>query len=36
MNGQGGLQYQEVPNQPLYNTTDFDEDFEFEFLNVDQ
>ena len=36
MNGQGGLQYQEVPNQPLYNTADFDEDFEFEFLNIDQ
>ena len=36
MPGQDALQYQEVPNQPLYNTADFDEDFEFEFLNVDQ
>ncbi|MCR4807769.1 MAG: hypothetical protein K5857_08860 [Lachnospiraceae bacterium] len=36
MNGQDGMQYQEVPDQRLYNTSDFDEDFEFEFLNVDQ
>ena len=28
--GQGYGQY------PQYNTTDFDEDFEFEFLNVDE
>ncbi|MCR5507451.1 MAG: hypothetical protein K6F34_02065 [Lachnospiraceae bacterium] len=35
MNMAGGLQYQEYPQQTMYNTADFDEDFEFEFLNVD-
>ncbi|MCR5357344.1 MAG: hypothetical protein K6E63_08055 [Lachnospiraceae bacterium] len=34
-NMQGGMQYQEYPQQPMYNTADFDDDFEFEFLNVD-
>ncbi|MBR6486149.1 MAG: hypothetical protein IKT17_05600, partial [Lachnospiraceae bacterium] len=33
--GYGGMQYQEYPQQPMYNTSDFDDDFEFEFLNVD-
>ena len=31
---QNGLQYQEYPQQPIYNTADFDEDFEFNFIDV--
>ena len=31
---QDGMQYQEYPQQPMYNTADFDDDFEFNFIDV--
>ena len=31
---QGAMQYQEYPQQQMYNTSDFDEDFEFNFIDV--
>ncbi len=31
---QDGLQYQEYSQQPMYNTADFDDDFEFNFIDV--